>query len=397
MTTTIPILSNSSVTAPWKFLGSASSVSPVSFLEGDLSTSTPKSQESYNGTGYYIDDDGESMWNDLKTVFLACLATLVPLIITLVGIFGMRILWVQYKTRKKGENIDGDVVQDNNTEGASKPLHAHLLNDKGSEETHIDINTDTVEICESAPNGNRSSNVNGSIITMTLKNNHLIVETEERNDIEEDSRETTMRYSPSARDGVFVVEVQQGVRRSPGSGPASIAEPEKSGSLSDECALVHNPPERYSDEETLEEGDDSEYYADAISPKPILSQPKTGLASSITSLGSYSYSYSNQCSYDQGSYGYNLYLGYSNDSTSSGRIPEDTKPKITSALYKSNTAKTLKSMSFDCNNERLKERLVLGQNSSLDNVLESNGLEEFSPMLYNKTRGATEERPSVSE
>lgn len=30
-------------------------------------------------------------------------------------------------------------------------------------------------------------------------------------DIEEDSRETTMKYSPGARDGVFVVEVQQGM------------------------------------------------------------------------------------------------------------------------------------------------------------------------------------------
>lgn len=36
-----------------------------------------------------------------------------------------------------------------------------------------------------------------------------------------------------------------GVRRSPGSGgPVSIAEPERSGSLSDQCALVHNPPEK---------------------------------------------------------------------------------------------------------------------------------------------------------
>ena len=107
---------------------------------------------------------------------------------------------------------------------------------------------------------NNHSSTNGSIITMTLKNNHLIVETEERNvivrscddrvynfllqDIEEDSRETTMKYSPGARDGVFVVEVQQGVRRSPGSGPQSGADPELSVSVSDQCALVHNPPDR---------------------------------------------------------------------------------------------------------------------------------------------------------
>lgn len=70
-------------------------------------------------------------------------------------------------------------------------------------------------------------------------------------DLEEDSRETTMKYSPSARDGVFVVEVQQGVRRSPSSQEkTSCIEQtqqlqENSLSLSsDQCALVHNPPER---------------------------------------------------------------------------------------------------------------------------------------------------------
>lgn len=72
-------------------------------------------------------------------------------------------------------------------------------------------------------------------------------------DLEEDSRETTMKYSPSARDGVFVVEVQQGVRRSPGSQEKTscteqqhLQIQENSLSLSsDQCALVHNPPERF--------------------------------------------------------------------------------------------------------------------------------------------------------
>lgn len=66
-------------------------------------------------------------------------------------------------------------------------------------------------------------------------------------DLEEDSRETTMTYSPSARDGVFVVEVQQGVRRSPGSAEKApcVEQQETTLSVSDQCALVHNPPERY--------------------------------------------------------------------------------------------------------------------------------------------------------
>lgn len=54
-------------------------------------------------------------------------------------------------------------------------------------ETHISIGPDEVELCDETGTinsgslrGNHSS-TNGSIITMTLKNNHLIVETEERN------------------------------------------------------------------------------------------------------------------------------------------------------------------------------------------------------------------------
>ncbi|XP_018782599.1 PREDICTED: uncharacterized protein LOC108964964 isoform X1 [Bactrocera latifrons] len=52
---------------------------------------------------------------------------------------------------------------------------------------------------------------NGSVTKMTLKNNHLIVETEERHDISRVARETKMHYNNSERDGVFVVEVARGV------------------------------------------------------------------------------------------------------------------------------------------------------------------------------------------
>lgn len=117
----------------------------------------------------------------------------------------------------------------------------------------------------------------------------------------------------------------------------------------------------------------------------LSSKAKTGLSTSNTSLASLrqSYCYTTQLCYDQGRYGYNLYLGYINDAVS-GRVLEDTKPKITSALYKTNPSKNMKSMSFDVveNKDRLRERLVLAQNSSLDNVLESNGFEEFSSNLY---------------
>lgn len=63
-----------------------------------------------------------------------------------------------------------------------------------------------------------------------------------------------MKYSPSARDGVFVVEVQQGVRRSPGSGGAVTKDAETSVAISNQCALVHNPPDRLVGNERKETG-----------------------------------------------------------------------------------------------------------------------------------------------
>lgn len=95
---------------------------------------------------------------------------------------------------------------------------------------------------------------------------------------------------------------------------------------------------RYSDEETLEEGDDSEYYVDTISPNrdtpdSIRSQIKTGFAQSDTSLAHQSYCYSNQQGYESGCYGYSLHSGY--ESGGIARPPVDsTLPKITAAIYK---------------------------------------------------------------
>lgn len=50
-----------------------------------------------------------------------------------------------------------------------------------------------------------------------------------------------MKYSPSTQDGVFVVEVQQGVRARD-QGAAGAASEDEGG---DQKAVVHNPPERY--------------------------------------------------------------------------------------------------------------------------------------------------------
>lgn len=53
-----------------------------------------------------------------------------------------------------------------------------------------------------------------------------------------------MRYSPGARDGIFIVEVQQGVRRSPTGNTNASTSNFNIGHMSDQCALVHNNADR---------------------------------------------------------------------------------------------------------------------------------------------------------
>ncbi|XP_057661744.1 uncharacterized protein LOC130897133 [Diorhabda carinulata] len=297
----------------------------------------------YNGTGYYLEDEDETGLTDLHTLLLACFATTVFLAVTVSTAFGIRLLWKKYRRSKQNLKYDGILHREGTSESISRPLHSHLLEDKSGLESHLSVNTEDLEIANGLEintqlRSNTHSNTNGSIITMTLKNNHLIVETEERNDLEEDSRETTMKYSPSTRDGVFVVEVQQGMRRSPSSGgPAHGII-----SVGDQCALVHNPPDKYSDDETIEEFDESEYCIEMISPDTpdsVSFKAKTGLSQSITSLTHPSYCYTNQQCYDIDNYGSSQYKGYSVCNEQAMPKPiEDNKPKIMAAIYK-NTLK----------------------------------------------------------
>ncbi|XP_045475948.1 uncharacterized protein LOC123681735 isoform X2 [Harmonia axyridis] len=295
----------------------------------------------HNDKGYYIDDDDDGL-NDLQVLFLACFLTLIPLIVSVVAAFGI-------SKRRKGSSCDGMLDRDGTTESINKPLHSHLLSsDKVSCDTHLDMSTEEVEICDSTVvntsqvRSNHSS-TNGSIITMTLKNNHLIVETEERNDLEADSRETTMRYSPGARDGIFIVEVQQGMRSSPTStSNASTSNFNIAVNMSNQCAVVHNNADSSSEEAQNEEPDDLGYTEISL-PEPIgVGRIKTGLTQSSSSLNNPSYHYTNQQCYDNEGYGYNLYNGYVNDEPLK-RTHYNQKLKITSAIYKNPS----KSMDLD--------------------------------------------------
>ncbi|XP_018334719.1 uncharacterized protein LOC108743635, partial [Agrilus planipennis] len=81
---------------------------PGSVTETDFNVSTPNSistssisativngtevrkrQQFSNGTGYYIEEEPEGGLSELQTLFLACIATFLPLIISLLAAFGI--------------------------------------------------------------------------------------------------------------------------------------------------------------------------------------------------------------------------------------------------------------------------------------------------------------------
>nr|XP_022917109.1 uncharacterized protein LOC111426692 [Onthophagus taurus] len=324
----------------------------------------------FNGTGFYIEDDTEIGFNDLQTLFLACFATITPLILTVITGFAIRSLWRRYSKRSADKLYSDAVRNESSVESVSQPLHTHLFNNDKSTETHLTIET-AEEICETATTTTKNSlqnaktnhsNTNGSIITMTLKNNHLIVETEERNDLEEDSRATKMKYSPSARDGVFVVEVQQGVRRSPGSGNLPVI------AESDQTALIHDPPSKYDEE------DEEDYldYPETTSPVNTenLIHNQTGLTQSNQSLSEFSYVYTNQVEYTNGG----------SDGGIKIKKPEkNTKPKITSAIFKS-----IDSMkSFEMLSDDLLTELIMPNNSKGSSRDDDDSIQEEQNRLGN--------------
>ncbi|KAJ9582791.1 hypothetical protein L9F63_022861 [Diploptera punctata] len=201
----------------------------------------------------------------------------------------------------------------------------------------------------SMPN-HTSKSANGSIITMTLKNNHLIVETEERGGVVTDgsTKTTTTKFTTSAsphENNVFVVEVQQGgaPRTSDCFSNNSELYPKFSSSAvssqedmdeedgirrsSSQRAQVHRPPDidvdEVSDEDDLEDIDDIDEDEEESTEKLGTRNEEdthggstnTGLSQSdlsISSSGSNnpSYRYGNQLGYEGGHFGYPQYAGY---------------------------------------------------------------------------------------
>ncbi|KAG7188655.1 hypothetical protein KM043_008280 [Ampulex compressa] len=157
----------------------------------------------------------------------------------------------------------------------------------------------------SSPGNHISKNANGNIITLTLKNNHLIVETEERAVTMEDNK--NRRYQDNGCS--FVVEVQPSFQSAEGAEANKGSSDDMTGGVTDQQALVHReeiPEDRSSGFENTR----------------LFGSTNTGLSQSdlsISSQGSVnpSYRYGNQVEYDAGHLGYPMYGGsYESDTLS---------------------------------------------------------------------------------
>ncbi|XP_055383228.1 serine-rich adhesin for platelets isoform X2 [Condylostylus longicornis] len=198
-----------------------------------------------NATAFIIMDDTEGNifdLTDIQTLLIACFATLIPLVLSLLLAFAVRYLWKKYR-RDDDPDEEGGLVGDTSIDPMSAKTGALSQDELRTTESGYTLNrsNDTLDTnatdldgvanaglnsgkimanhCTGGSGGggvainnanNNNCGANGSVITMTLKNNHLIVETEERNDISRDARETKMHYNSSDKDGVFVVEVARG-------------------------------------------------------------------------------------------------------------------------------------------------------------------------------------------
>ncbi|CRK91028.1 CLUMA_CG004716, isoform A, partial [Clunio marinus] len=170
-----------------------------------------------NATAYLSlenDDNENADLNDIQTLLLACFATLMPLFLCVIIVLTIRYCWLKH--RRQGSS--GDMMSDKSTDPLAektvassvdelKPSESGMTLDRGGD---MQASTELLLAANGDITPTNHSGTNGSIITMTLKNNHLIVETEERNDISRDTRETKMHYSPSDKDGVFIVESARG-------------------------------------------------------------------------------------------------------------------------------------------------------------------------------------------
>ncbi|XP_041979215.1 uncharacterized protein LOC121733120 isoform X2 [Aricia agestis] len=276
-----------------------------------------------NITGHEVDNDlaPDTSFTDVQTLFLACFATLVPLLLVLFASLTLRCMLRRWCPNACAKPVESSVSESSEKQDSN---HQQLKSGDGTPDS------------DTPP-------ANGSVFTMTLKNNHLIVETEERNDITKNGRETKMKYSPD-NEGIFVVEVQQSAAYRSNKTFSPVHDPQ----ISTNQALIHRIPEELERKLTEEE---SERSSSRFESKQALALSSTGLSISdlsMSSIGSHnvSYSYGSQLGYDQGPFGYPIYAGYDtgkdvsmiHDSSQEpliGKTPTDPdRPVITAAIFK---------------------------------------------------------------
>ncbi|XP_076180062.1 uncharacterized protein LOC143153104 [Ptiloglossa arizonensis] len=317
--------------------GTAIPTNPSTTVTGGAAvTNTPKPDHHvYNTTGYLgehdeLDHSILAGFSDIQTVFLACISTLLPLIVALGIAFGVRHVWRKYRNRRDSSSglpwYRNVCSQDNTAESlhhrphsgtttvqsATRILSAQdLVNGLDGPryicETEVmeEVNVTNAVPMEYTPPGNHTNkNANRNIITLTLKNNQLIVETEERAVTMEDNK--NRRYQDNGCS--FVVEVQPTYREEETEANKGSSDDMTAG-VTDQQALVHR-------EEIPEDR------SPGFENTRLFGSTNTGLSQSdlsISSQGSVnpSYRYGNQMEYDAGHLGYPMYGGsYESDTVS---------------------------------------------------------------------------------
>ncbi|XP_059617754.1 uncharacterized protein LOC132262491 [Phlebotomus argentipes] len=399
----------------------------VPILESSTASSRRANATATGQTPFVDDADLDTSFSDLQTLFTACLATLTLLMVVLVIVFGVRYLWRKYRPNQLAVN---GLIADSSTDPLaikSRTLSTDELKSADSEYT-INRSSDTLEstadqgrnTCNgAAPIGalgakSNHTGANGSVITMTLKNNHLIVETEERNDISRDARETKMHYSPSEKDGVFVVEVARGAD-STGlaeefsknnqdillqqktniefTGPGVDQEPlislKTDPTPEHQKVQIHDPPPAEKPAELILEVNDLKSDQLAIHAKTGLTQSNLSVSSSNGS--NKDYCYGSQVPYTVETKGYksssprNVKMDGRNEaeSASNSEDGEETfinrKPIVTGAIYKQDTLDFESSIPLDISevsaSKCAKEDQLISEQHQLGNG-EINALDE---------------------
>ncbi|XP_018907271.2 uncharacterized protein [Bemisia tabaci] len=135
-----------------------------------------------NWTEFNSEDLEEIGLTDLQTVILACLATLIPLTIALITALIARCFWKRY-LKRKAIRCQGSLHRIESSD-PRHTLQSSCDEMKTSESQFSVIPPEEIaEVMSCYSNGmalNPKSASNGSIITLTMRNNHLIVEKEER-------------------------------------------------------------------------------------------------------------------------------------------------------------------------------------------------------------------------